>query len=70
VDEGELCISVRNCIPEASERLKVRGRKGVGLQNVRRRLEAVYGKRATLDAEPEDGSFVARIRIPEIQQAS
>ena len=70
VEEGELCIVVRNCIAEASERANVRGRSGVGLQNVRRRLEAVYGKRASLAAKAEDDSYVATICIPEIQQAS
>jgi hypothetical protein len=70
VEDGELCIVVRNCIPDGAERTKQRGRGGVGLMNVRRRLEAVYGKRASLAAEAEDDSYVARICIPEIQQAS
>jgi lipoprotein signal peptidase len=70
VEEGELCIVVRNCIIDGEERSRVRGRSGVGLINVRRRLEAVYGKRATLAAQAEDDSYVARICIPEIQQAS
>ncbi|HEX8535053.1 MAG TPA: histidine kinase [Allosphingosinicella sp.] len=70
VEDGELCIIVRNCIPDGAERAKVRGRPGVGLLNVRRRLEAVYGQRATLAAEAEDEAYIARICIPEIQQAS
>jgi hypothetical protein len=69
VEEGELCILVRNCIPDG-ERQKPRGRAGVGLLNVRRRLEAVYGKRASLTTEPDEDRFVARICIPEIQHAS
>jgi hypothetical protein len=70
VSDGELCIVVRNCIADGAERSKVRGRSGVGLLNVRRRLEAVYGKRASLAAEAEDDRYVATICIPEIQQAS
>ena len=70
VEQGELCIVVGNCIPDGSERLKMRGRAGVGLLNVRRRLEAVYGKRASLTTEPDEDRFVARICIPEIQHAS
>ncbi len=67
VRDGELCIIVRNCIPEGSERQKIRGRGGVGLLNVRRRLEAVYGKRASLVADAQDDRYVATICIPEIQ---
>ena len=70
VEGGELCIMVRNCIPDGAERSRVRGRSGVGLINVRRRLEAVYGKRATLAAKAEDNRYVASIRIPEFQHAS
>ena len=70
VEGGELCIVVRNCIPDGGERAKIRGRAGVGLLNVRRRLEAVYGTRATLAANVEEEAYVARICIPEIQQAS
>ncbi len=70
VEDGELCITVRNCIPDEPERPKVRGRSGVGLINVRRRLEAVYGKGATLAAKAEDDRYIARICIPQIQQAS
>jgi hypothetical protein len=69
VEDGGLCITVRNCIPEGVE-TKVRGRSGVGLINVRRRLEAVYGKGATLDADAEDDRYIARICIPKNQQAS
>ena len=43
---------------------------GVGIANVRRRLETVYGARATLVAEPQDGRFVATIRVPEVKQAN
>jgi LytS/YehU family sensor histidine kinase len=43
---------------------------GVGLANVRHRLAAVFGKRATLTAGAAGGRFVATIRIPEAQRAN
>jgi sensor histidine kinase YesM len=49
---------------------RVPRRTGVGLVNVRRRLEAVYGKRATLAAEPMGSRYVATICIPDIERAS
>jgi signal transduction histidine kinase len=74
IEGGELCIRVANCICADAEANKA-GKKGparggVGLVNVRRRLEAVYGKSATLTAGPSENSFVATICIPNIQRAS
>ena len=71
IDEGCLCISVANCVADAqSEPLRDTAGAGVGLANVERRLQAVFGKRASLDATRENGRFVATICIPEIQQAN
>jgi sensor histidine kinase YesM len=74
VQGGELCIRVTNCVSADAESNQVRRqgsqRKGVGLMNVRRRLEAVYGKSATVVAEPVDNSFVATICIQNIQRTS
>ena len=74
VDEDALCIRVENCITPDAEinpvGKKVPGRHGVGLMNVRRRLEAVYGQSATLTAGTTENSFVATICIPKIQRAS
>jgi signal transduction histidine kinase len=72
VTDGDLCITVANCITGDAAEEEARnkqsfGRKGVGLQNVRRRLEAVYGEAATLSAETKDGRYVATICIPKIQ---
>jgi LytS/YehU family sensor histidine kinase len=39
---------------------------GVGLVNIRRRLEAVYGKSATLTATPNAHGYTATIIIPDI----
>ncbi|MEW5687008.1 MAG: histidine kinase [Pseudomonadota bacterium] len=37
---------------------------GVGLENVRQRLEALYGARGILQATPRDGGYLAMIRMP------
>jgi sensor histidine kinase YesM len=65
-----LCIEVANGLapPDADE--AVGGANGVGLANVRHRLEAVFGKRATLTAGEVGGRFVATIRISEVQRAN
>ncbi|WP_431850996.1 sensor histidine kinase [Allosphingosinicella sp.] len=73
VSNGDLCITVANCISEDAADEQARsgqsfGRKGVGLVNVKRRLEAVYGPSATLSAETKEGRYVATICIPKIQQ--
>ncbi|CAN5212295.1 hypothetical protein BH10PSE12_BH10PSE12_26520 [soil metagenome] len=41
-----------------------RASTGVGLANVRRRLEALYGGRASLEAVPLERGFAAVIRLP------
>ena len=41
-----------------------RGGAGVGLQNVRRRLEAVYGEEAEMRVVPAAGSFRVELRLP------
>ncbi len=73
VDERTLCVTVVNSVPRETTGLSdLRGTTGagVGIINVRRRLEAVFGQRATLDAGLDDGRFVARIRIPEVHQTN
>ena len=66
VEGRDLCIKVENdSVPLVHEAQS--GRTGVGLVNVRRRLEAVYGKRATLATEASPGGYTATICIPEIQ---
>ncbi len=71
VEDGALCITVANCITEGEDDT-LRGNQGagVGLANVRHRLQAVFGERATLTAEPVDGRFVATICIPEVHRAN
>jgi hypothetical protein len=73
ISDGDLCIRVANCVTADAEANRVRNnlptRTGVGLENVRRRLEAVYGASATLSAGPGEANFVATICIPKIKRA-
>ncbi len=71
VDDDMLCITVANCLTKSSMHT-LRGTlgAGVGLDNVRRRLHAVFGARATLTAEPEGERWVATICVPEVQRAN
>ena len=69
--QGALRIEVANCLVQAGgDEPGAGGAGGLGLANVRRRLEAVYGKSATLDAGEVDGRFVATIRIPRAARAN
>ena len=63
VQDGHLAIRVANCVAsDPTGPVPTSG--GVGLINVKRRLEAVYGKAASLSAGREDGRYVATISIP------
>lgn len=68
VEDADLCITVENDSAPPSSDIHF-GRQGVGLINVKRRLEAVYGKNASLTADRADGRYTATICIPEIQRA-
>ncbi|MBV9884768.1 MAG: histidine kinase [Sphingomonadaceae bacterium] len=66
-----LRIDVANDLPADDEDDHLEGAgAGVGIDNVRRRLEAVFGKRATLTSGTVGGRFVATIRIPDAQTAN
>jgi sensor histidine kinase YesM len=63
IDGDRLVICVANCLADdVNSPTPLAG--GVGLANVNRRLEAVYGKAASLTAAPQDGTYVATITIP------
>jgi LytS/YehU family sensor histidine kinase len=74
VEDSVLRISVSNSISAEAEVARgaknVPSRSGVGLQNVRSRLQAVYGSSASLQAGAADGVFTATISIPKTKQAS
>ena len=63
LDDGRLQITVHND-KVTDDHPIVAGSTGVGLQNVRRRLEAVFGKSAKLTAIRDDNGYTASIVIP------
>ena len=71
MESGTLRIEVANgLVPGDGDEAAAGARPGVGIANVRRRLEAVFGKRASLNAGEAGGRFVATIRIPDVQRAN
>jgi hypothetical protein len=58
---AELLIAITNPRDSDAER---RGGTGIGLQNVRRRLAAIYGAEAELRALPSDDAFRVELRLP------
>jgi LytS/YehU family sensor histidine kinase len=70
LDGNALRITVSNDLAkEATEDLPDSEGAGVGIENVRHRLNAVFGKRASLTAGAVDGRFVATISIPNVTLA-
>ena len=70
LSNGALRISVANDLAseEGGDLPDTEG-AGVGIDNVRHRLNAVFGKRATLTAGESNGRFVATISIPNVTLA-
>jgi hypothetical protein len=67
---GALRITVSNCLTQSDgEELRGTEGAGVGLDNVRHRLQAVFGKRASLTAGAVGGRFVATIAIADVKLA-
>ncbi|HUB34632.1 MAG TPA: hypothetical protein VMA31_16455 [Bryobacteraceae bacterium] len=62
--EGELRISIVNSTAEISTGRREAASPGVGLQNVRRRLEICYGCAAALDLSSEGAETLALLRVP------
>ncbi len=61
VRDGRLAILVEN---DRDEEAPVRKRNGVGLKNVRSRLEARYGKEATFRADADEDKFRVTMSLP------
>jgi LytS/YehU family sensor histidine kinase len=61
VRDGRLTILVEN---DRDEEAPVRKRNGVGLKNVRSRLEARYGKEATFRADTDEDKFRVTMSLP------
>jgi hypothetical protein len=71
IEDGALSIIVANCLAAGDEaEPSFNAGAGVGIANVRHRLQAVFGPGASLTASPVGGRFVATIRIPEVKRAN
>lgn len=66
IEDGQLCITVKNDKVTDDPRIRAGG-TGVGLLNVRRRLQAVYGEAASLTTERTPEGYVATICIPGVK---
>ena len=67
-DGGDLVVLVQDD-GDGSHGGEVRPGAGVGLSNVRQRLEALYGSRGVLQAAPLARGFLAMVRLP-LQRAA
>jgi sensor histidine kinase YesM len=61
VESDQLLFHVENPI---SEEEKDPNAKGIGLSNVRRRLDLLYGHRHTLDIRETEGRFIVTLKMP------
>ena len=65
IEGNELMVSIENPVDEAPRART--GRPAVGLENVRRRLEAGYGRGGQLRANAANGTFRAELRLPAVR---
>jgi signal transduction histidine kinase len=69
LEDGVLCIKVENDNVPKDDRITAGG-PGVGLANVRRRLQAVFGAAASLTTQRTGAGFTATICIPSVTATS
>jgi hypothetical protein len=63
IEGADVILRVEDDGAGDGEQAKLAG-TGVGLENVRRRLDAVYGEQASMTATPLDPGFAVTIRLP------
>lgn len=68
LQEGGLEVYIRNSVGTATDHAPSQG-SGIGLQNCRERLRALYGSGAELVLQRESDSFVAILRVPDSRAA-
>ena len=64
VREDMLRFTVANSVPGDAPPKQEEERSGIGLENVRRRLELLYSESSPLSLEQTGNSFVARLELP------
>lgn len=63
VNDAKIYFSSRNSIPEASNH-KDHKSGGVGISNIKKRLELLYGAKAVLDINESDEIFEVNLEVP------
>lgn len=61
VDQGMLFFQVKNPVPENNI---PSANTGIGLKNVKRRLELLYGPHYTLDISEQDKQYIVSLKMP------
>jgi hypothetical protein len=62
VKRNMLVFFVSNSKPETA--VKIPGKSGIGLKNVRKRLELLYGKQYSLNIEEKKDMYTVRLKVP------
>jgi sensor histidine kinase YesM len=62
VENGQLYFRVTN--PVSTQGAGNAAYEGIGLKNVRRRLDLLFGKNYTLDTEEKDKQYIVSLKMP------
>jgi len=62
ISDGKITATIANSVAPKKGEEKHSG--GIGLENLKRRLELIYGSDASLDVKQEDGAYTAHLEIP------
>ena len=61
VKDGEIIFKVENSVPDFEDKVKHEG--GIGLENLKRRLDLLYPGKHSFSAQKEHGAFVAELKL-------
>lgn len=66
IQQNRLTLAVENSCPMAEDGLEANGRSGIGLQNVKRRLEILYGSTYRINFSKSRGAFLVKLELPNL----
>ncbi len=74
VNQNSLTFSVQNLKTEKSPEIALNpyhhiGHNGIGIENIKRRLDLIYGKEYQLDIKDDPGKFSVTLKIPTYENA-
>lgn len=61
VEDGAIVFRSMNSIPKAT---REQHRQGIGLENVKRRLDLIYGRKYSLDIDSEESTYTVTLSLP------